>query len=831
MGLGDMISRRQAFHAFLMSSVAFSVGSAAYAQDRDPVPPQEPTAVETTWIDEVRDFLSFGPIKINVSAGVAEEYTDNVFVTTNDKQGDFITKFEPSINVSVDAGQHDLDFFADAEIARFADHDSEDYDDFRLGGEGKLRFDANTFLFGGAEYGWEHEGRESPDDVNGVEPTEYEEAFFFGGIAHRSDRFVMRFGGTLTDLDFDDVRAAGGAIINNDDRDRTMSEIGTRVGYRFDPTYEFFVQASYDDRDYDTATDDFGFNRDSDGYRVAGGVRATFRPELQAEAYIGLIDQDYADPTLTNVSTLDFGGRLDWQMSPPTMLTAFVDRTLEETTLAGASGYLSTTGGARLEHEVRPDLSMHGHLYFTENDYQGGARTDHVLNSGVGVKWFFLPNFYTGLDYTFLQRNSDAAGADFNENIAMIRLGAQLAPAFSGDPGDLIEAFTDEGLGGFYVGGQIGHGTINTALDGPRGPGNNTAEFGNSGFTGGVFAGYGVLVGDVYVGAEVDYEASEASWSHITNDRFYTVDKSDSFGLSARIGYELDNHSLLYGRFGVVGTEFETYYQQTGGTRVIEDRELGMRFGGGAETPISSNLFARMEYTFTSYEDYEASGAGATDNFANSEGLAKFGLAYRFGAGVDTDVEPVSFDGFYAGAQGAHGAVSSENRGTRVPGPVTIERSGHGATGGLFAGYGQTLGDIYVGGEVEAELSSTNWNIEREPSGRIYSVEKEHTYGGGVRLGYVLNDTALIYARAGYVWTQFNTDYLHIGPGNFVTPEDTVGGLRLGGGVEMAAGEDLFFRVDYTHTDYESYSVNYISGTDTFDPSETMFRLGLGYRL
>jgi hypothetical protein len=817
---------------FLMSTAAIGIVGAAQAREEAPFPADEQTAEATSWVDEVRDFLSVGPFDVDVNVGVAEEFTDNVFVTTNNKQSDFVTVVEPEVNVSVDVGRHDLSVYAAAELARFADHDSEDYEDYKVGADGKLRFDGNTFLFGGAEYAWEHEGRESPDDVNGVDPTEYEEGFLFGGIAHRSDQFVFRFGGTAIDLDFDDVAAAGGGTINNDDRDRTMYEVGARVGYRLDPIYELFVQAAYDNRDYDAALDDFGFNRDSDGVTVAGGARATFSPQLQAEAHIGLLSQDFDDPALSNVNTLDFGGRADWQLTPPTRITAFVDRTLEETTVVGSSGYLRTTGGARVQHEVRPDLSTHGHLYVTENDYQGGARTDHLINAGLGVKWYFLPNFYTGLDYSFLQRDSDTAGADFDENVLMVRLGAQLAPAFTGNPGDLVEALTDEGLGGFYVGAQVGHGNINTALDGPRGAfGRNTTEFGDDGFTGGVFAGYGVLVGDFYVGGEVDFEDSEAAWSHITNNRLFTVNKSNSFGVSARVGYELQNHSLLYGRFGIVGTEFETFYRQPGGTRTMDERELGMRFGGGAETPITSNLFARMEYTYTAYEDFEISGAGATDNFANSESIAKFGLAYRFGGGVDIDTQPADFSGFYAGVQGGHGAINSRNQGTRVSGPVTISRSGHGATGGVFAGYGETLDDFYIGGEVEADFSSTNWNIERNPTGRVYSVEKEMTYGGGLRLGYVLNDTALIYARAGYVWSEFDTDYLHIGPNNFVSPEDTVGGVRLGGGVEMAADDDLFFRLDYTHTDYDSYQVNYISGVDSFDNSENLFRIGFGYRM
>ena len=146
-----------------------------------------------------------------------------------------------------------------------------------------------------------------------------------------------------------------------------------------------------------------------------------------------------------------------------------------------------------------------------------------------------------------------------------------------------------------------------------------------------------------------------------------------------------------------------------------------------------------------------------------------------------------------------------------------------------MAGYGYQVGSYYFGGEAEFELSSVGWDIERSPVGRIYSVEKIGAIGASLRVGYVVNDSVLIYGRAGFVRSKFNTNYQFAG--NTVDQNDYLTGLRYGGGVEFSISQNLNLRLDYTYTDYDSHQVDYGSGVDQFDTSESLFRVGLNYKL
>jgi opacity protein-like surface antigen len=312
-----------------------------------------------------------------------------------------------------------------------------------------------------------------------------------------------------------------------------------------------------------------------------------------------------------------------------------------------------------------------------------------------------------------IQRTSNWITGDFTENRVMISFGAQLAPAYKGDPSAAAPFNSDWGLSGFYTGVQMGVGTLATALNGPRGPGTNTSDFGNEGFQGGAFLGYGLTLNHIYLGLEFDGEGGDQTWKHdgTGGTRVYSVRKRGSYEAAARLGYELDNQALVYGRFGVVTSRFETSYTQGATTTVKDEQQRGLRYGAGTDFPITGNFFGRMEYTYTSYADYDMPTATGADNFANSESLMRFGIGFRFNRGPEKVKTPtVDYNGFYVGLQGGHGSLTTDNAGLRTaPQTLSVSRSGFGTGGGIFGGYGHAFGPVYLGGDLDGDLSNTDW--------------------------------------------------------------------------------------------------------------------------
>lgn len=807
-------------------------GEPQLAQETEGQPPADSGTDATA---EDVDAVKLGPFTLDVGLSVSQGYQDNVYATRNDKIGDGVVVVLPEFSLSTEGQPLEAEIYGNAEIGRYWDETSEDYEDFNFGFDTTYRITPTNAVFGGASFGRDHEERESPDDVDGSEPTLYYNPEAFVGTINRFGRVTARAGITYERLDYNDVDALGGEI-NNDDRDRNLYTAGGRLGYIVAPGYEAFGQGIFDLRDYDNAEDDFGFDRDSEGYSAALGLRYRPAPTLDIEGSVGLLSQSYDDSDFDRVTEPDFGFRAEWQPQPGSSIEGFVERSLQETTTVGSPGYISTGTGLSLSQRVRRDIVFETSIAYYQDEYKGIDRDDDVVSLGVGGRYYFLPNLFVATNYSFTQRDSSAASDDYDDHQVFFSLGAELSPAFDADEpdqGPVVEA----GLGGLYIGAQASLTQLSTALEGPRGGGGSlTGEFADHGFGGGPFIGYAVRAGDWQFGLELDGEVSSAKWHHSREPggRVFSVEKESSVSAGPVVGYWLNDDSMLYGRLGVVQSKFNIDYTE-GGTRQENSENLtGIRFGLGGETTLVGNFFLRLDYSYTSYEDFDVTAGGGDDNFANNESMARLAIGYRFPSGAEDDEPaepqpPVDLAGFYVGAGGGHNTLTSENTGDRDAGTILDAEAGEGgATGGLFAGYGFVWNSIYLGAEAEGELSNTSWQREREPTGRTFVIDKEGGVGGGLRLGYVAPGGALIYGRAGVMYSKFHTEVATTG-NTFEEDEWLLGG-RVGLGLELPVSESVSARLEYSYTQYEDASLATGSGPEDFEHSEGLFRAGIVYR-
>lgn len=473
------------------------------------------------------------PFEFDAGIAVSEYFTDNVFLTANDRRSDFVTVFAPWIGLSYRAEDFRLNLEANAEVARFSKNSREDYEDYFLGAEARYRINDSVFAFGGVDYELGHESRESPDDVNGLNPTELTDISGYFGIGGRLADRTFRLGVNVRDLDYDDTPTALGVPIDNDDRDRVQYELGARIGLMRTGAGEIFLQGIYDKRDYDQRIDNggTGFRRSSDGYQAAVGYTGSVGP-MRGEVLLGMMSQDYDDPRFGTTTAVDLGADLSMPLGERTNLDVIVERSIEETTLLGASGYLSTTGGLRLRHRVAPNMSLAAYAFLTENDYNDLARNDIVTETGLSLRYAFNPRFYLDTNYDFRQRQSDVAGAEFDEHRITLSLGASLDPRFDADRSDFARATG----GGFYAGLQAGDSALHTKVDAPRGAGGDlTADFGDHGAVGSVFAGYRSEYGALVLGLEATAEFNDTSWDHLAN-RTFSVDRGNAYSLSGITG-------------------------------------------------------------------------------------------------------------------------------------------------------------------------------------------------------------------------------------------------------------------------------------------------------
>jgi hypothetical protein len=345
-------------------------------------------------------------------------YDDNIYALPSHEISDWVWVVSPALSGESQWDRHRLRLDAGAELGRYDEYTTEDYDDWWVNADGRYDLGPGSNLFGGIGYSQEHEERGSPDAVAptealtaiDAEPTVYRALTAQGGIVHRFGENLLRAGATYERLDYDDVPSLAGTTIDNDDRDRQVFGLAVRLSRPIAERLDLFAQALWNGRRYFETPDDYGYYRDSDGYRLAVGLKGQVARGVDAEGYVGYLSQDYDDPRFDRVSTLDFAGKVNWRVDPRTRARLTLERTLNETVLEGSSSYLYTNLAGSLTYELGERTTLEARVGAGLVAYQDVGRDDWIYTAGITARYMITRSLYVTGGYRFVRRDSNESG-------------------------------------------------------------------------------------------------------------------------------------------------------------------------------------------------------------------------------------------------------------------------------------------------------------------------------------------------------------------------------------------------------------------------------------
>jgi hypothetical protein len=143
-----------------------------------------------------------------------------------------------------------------------------------------------------------------------------------------------------------------------------------RTSYEVTPDLKPFVEGTLDKRIHDSPVDPYGFYRDSTGYIIRGGATFNVTEMVKGEISGGYGQRNYADFRLAELRGPVIDASLIYTPSALTTVTLRGSTTMNETTLAYASGVLTRSITATLSHDLMRNLNITftGGYFF--NDYQ-----------------------------------------------------------------------------------------------------------------------------------------------------------------------------------------------------------------------------------------------------------------------------------------------------------------------------------------------------------------------------------------------------------------------------------------------------------------------------
>ncbi|MDE2006800.1 MAG: outer membrane beta-barrel protein [Rhodospirillales bacterium] len=395
------------------------------ATDINIMPPLQPDTIGNTRTQPspVETGFQLGSFTLYPTIEAGTFYDSNIYATSSGHVSDLVGTVSPNIAIQSNWSRHAFYAEAGTDLTGYWTHGSENTVDWHALAEGRIDAGKATRIVLGAITLQEHEDRSSPDAVEGLTPTPYWETNVYGGVIHRFGDFNLRVGGAFQHLTFGNVQSLHGEI-NNHDRDRNRYTVGATLRDDANPGFRPFVEALGDFRVYRQTPDDFGFDRNSNGFRAGVGALFRFSPQLSGEIFLGGMRREYADARFKPVTAVAADGYLRWQAGSGTALVVFFDRSIEETTLVDSPAYIYSVVGGRIEQELLPKLTGFLRFAFARSDFQQVSRWDNEIDASVGVRYYVTDNTYVGVDYRYTERTSHDNLLDFGRNEAFVVVGS-----------------------------------------------------------------------------------------------------------------------------------------------------------------------------------------------------------------------------------------------------------------------------------------------------------------------------------------------------------------------------------------------------------------------
>ena len=360
--------------------------------------------------------IRMGSFKLLTELALPIGYTDNLFASESGEQSDFKYGVEPRIELRSEWSRHAFRVGVDSTHMRHRDFSKEDYDDWQIFSDGRLDVGAEASLFGRVSVSQRQEDRGAANSFSAGETADYQVYELSGGWSQPFGRFEVRLNGGVSDYQFESIDAMEALPIAVDDRDRVVTRGEARLSYQVQPEYRVFLRSAYNHQKYDHAPEN-GISRDSSGVEYSLGADLELTELIFGDAYVGYYRQRYDASNFDDRDGLGLGANLYWNPTTLTTVHLAVGRSVQESILPGAAGYLSTDTALELQHELLRNLSLLAGARLVVRDYSGIEREETLRQYHLAASYMANRNLSVRWRVAYRDQEGDGGGRQFTQTL------------------------------------------------------------------------------------------------------------------------------------------------------------------------------------------------------------------------------------------------------------------------------------------------------------------------------------------------------------------------------------------------------------------------------
>lgn len=288
-----------------------------------------------------------------------------------------------------DWSRHQLSIEADGVYERNISGSGETEPSARIGADLRLDLADDTIANLRAGYDFKRESSSDPNAVTGATVQSGVHGFE-GGASVMRDFGLIRgtVGIRLRREIFGSATLADGSELSLSDRDNVAGTLTARVGYELSPALIPYLEASAGRTLYDEERDSLGYERASTTFGGRAGVEVDLGEKLRGDLGFGYKRATLDDDRLAAIGAATVDGSVFWSPQRGTDLRLGFATSIEPSTAAGQSGYVSYETNAELAHELRENLVARLSGAYTWRDLPTALGPDqHIYTIGTGLTW------------------------------------------------------------------------------------------------------------------------------------------------------------------------------------------------------------------------------------------------------------------------------------------------------------------------------------------------------------------------------------------------------------------------------------------------------------
>ncbi|MBV8892307.1 MAG: outer membrane beta-barrel protein [Acidobacteria bacterium] len=363
-------------------------------------------------------------------AELDEGYNSNIFATTTSPTSDLITAFSPSFDLVSIFPRSSFDLSGSATFQDFAAHPSQNTQTGTVSASGGLGITSGSSLYANAQVLHPYISYGSPNSPSDIaEPVTYWNYLARVGYMQGGRRISYGVDFGVAAAQYNAAPLVGGGVSPQSSQNSLISDAALHASYEIMPDYLGYIRIDGSRTSYLRAV-----SANSTIYRIDFGLQILPRHVIFGNVYAGYLIQNYTQSSPGSTPFPDYGGELVWTVTTLTTLTFDGLRTFYTgtpssgttiTTGPAGNGYLVSSVGVRADHELLRNLLLTFNATYENDNFQGITRTDNVFGAGAGVTYLINRYLFLGGSFNYYQRSSTFAGASFNQDVVMLRVGTQ----------------------------------------------------------------------------------------------------------------------------------------------------------------------------------------------------------------------------------------------------------------------------------------------------------------------------------------------------------------------------------------------------------------------